>query len=593
MNQLKFVRSKSTTRSSPLKRIHQKLRQVQKPGKLNVSVGKSRQSSENKDALQISTPKDKVQKILHLLSIHQRNNKQSYLQTPERTQSFVPLSHERKLFNESIKLQDSTHGICSRNNIYQKQILNDQIINMQPKMEISTITEKIDAFQLKLLKINSSDQTTFDQQSPSNTIYGNTNISQFNYKKDILQSSYSINQHQNSDLKQQMLQKHQQQIITKNAPKSQAHSRQNSIKNQSKENFYNLASEEQVIKKKDSNNDYEEIILDIYPQFLKQCQKDAILKKTIVEQTEEEEHCPTKLSTKSPQQNAQLYSELLTDKSLVIVSPKVVKDMEMQTSFTQPKQKLQETVEKQSIQTQFDTVNASVQTKSKKKNLGLFQYQFQYLSPQNNNNHQDIDLLSLADFQSEILHRTQSEFDKDFNSGSKNKLQEIKNQKIRDFSIHPSIMDIKQQNQQQNDSRSFLLSQKSNLYLSKEQLLDPQDDNQPYYLQAEPKEINSNFYLKQLKSENLFQQNSLQNSVNQSKNKVEKGSSFSSTQCYKDHLNILLSQSQQQGNAKASQNNPYLNQSNSTKNKQKQSFRNTSVSNQKTKKRQNCINTKK
>lgn len=43
MNQLKFVRSKSTVRHSPLK--NQLLKKVSKPGKLNVSVGKSRQTS--------------------------------------------------------------------------------------------------------------------------------------------------------------------------------------------------------------------------------------------------------------------------------------------------------------------------------------------------------------------------------------------------------------------------------------------------------------------------------------------------------------------------------------------------------------------
>ncbi|CAD8085061.1 unnamed protein product [Paramecium sonneborni] len=590
MNQLKFIRSKSTTRSSPLKRIHQKLRQVQKPGKLNVSVGKNRQSSENKEPVHISTPKEKVQKILQLLSIHQRNIKKSYLETPERTQSFVPLSHERKLFNESIKLQDSAYGIYM-NNIYHRQTLNDKMINLQPKMEESTITEKLDAFQLKLLKMNSSDQTTFDQLSPSATLYGNAAISQFNYKKEILQQSYQFNQNHNTDLKQ----KKNQQILIQSNPQSKTHSRKNSIKTQTKENVNNLVSNDQVNKKNDSNSNYDEIILEIYPQFLKQCQQNAITKKTIVEQTEEEEHLPTKLSTKSPQQQkAQLYSELLTDKSLVIVSPKVVRDMEMQTSFTQPMKKSQETVGKQqTIQTQFDTVNASVQTKLKKKNLGLFQYQFSYLSPQNNNNRQDIDLLSLEDFQSEILHRTQSEFDKDFHHGGKNMLgQEVKSPKIKDFNFHPQIMQIKQQNQQQNDSRSFLLSQKSNLYLSKEQLLDPQDDNHPYYLQADPKEINSNFYLKQYQPENSSQQNSKQSSVNCSKNKIEKGSSFSSTQNYKDHLNILINQSQQQGNVKTSQNYPYLNQSNQQKNKQKYPIRTTSVSNKKTKKKQSCISTK-
>ncbi|CAK69526.1 unnamed protein product (macronuclear) [Paramecium tetraurelia] len=351
MNQLKFVRSKSTTRSSPLKRIHQKLRQVQKPGKLNVSVGKSRETSQNKEVIHVSTPKEKVEKLLQQLSIYQKNSKKSYLETPERTQSFVPLSHERNLFNESIKLQDSAYGFYN-NNIYHKNKQNNQVLNLQPKMEESTITEKLDAFQLKQQKRNSSDQTTFDQQSPSNTIYGNATISQFYYNKEILKQSYSINQQQNSDQKQQYFYK-QPQLPQKNGPQSQSHSRNNSFKNQSKENAYNATSQEQLIKKKnESKNDYDEIILEIYPQFLKQCQQNAITKKTIVEQTEEEEHLPTKLSTKSPQQ-VQLYSELLTDKSLVLVSPKVVKDMEMQTSFTQPMKISQDTSEKPTISTQF------------------------------------------------------------------------------------------------------------------------------------------------------------------------------------------------------------------------------------------------
>ncbi|CAD8077248.1 unnamed protein product [Paramecium primaurelia] len=586
MNQLKFVRSKSTTRSSPLKRIHSKLRQVQKPGKLNVSVGKSRQSSENKEAIHISTPKEKVQKLLQQLSIYQRNSKKSYLETPERTQSFIPLSHERNLFNESIKLQDSNYRIY-KNNMYQKNKQNDQVINLQPKIEESTITEKLDAFQLKQYKRNSSDQTTQDQQSPSNTIYANATISQFYYNKEILKQSYSINQLQSADKKQLYQQKHQQ-IIQKNTPQSQSHSRNNSIKNQSKEN---IISQEQIIKNKNnSKNDYDEIILEIYPQFLKQCQQNAITKKTIVEQTEEEEHFPTKLSTKSPQQ-VQLYSELQTDKSLVLISPKVVKDMEMQTSFTQPIKISQDSIEKPIISNQFDTVNASVQTKLKKKNLGLFQYQFSYMSPQNNNNHQDIDLLSLGDFQSEILHRTQSEFERDYNIQSKQKYKQ-EMQKIQDFYVNPQIIQTKQQTNQQNDSRSFLLSQKSNLFFSKEQLLDPQDDNHPYYLQAEPKEINSNFYLKQVNQDNLSQDHSKQKRTNISNYKLEKGSSFSSTQCYKDHLNILLSQSQQ-ANTKETQHQPYLNQKNSIKKKQNYPLRTTSFSNQKTKKKQNTLKNKK
>lgn len=43
MNQLKFIRSKSTAKHSPHGK--QLLKKVSKPGKLNVSVGKSRQSS--------------------------------------------------------------------------------------------------------------------------------------------------------------------------------------------------------------------------------------------------------------------------------------------------------------------------------------------------------------------------------------------------------------------------------------------------------------------------------------------------------------------------------------------------------------------
>ncbi|CAD8175297.1 unnamed protein product [Paramecium pentaurelia] len=585
MNQLKFIRSKSTTRPSPLKRIHQKLRQVQKPGKLNVSVGKSRQTSENKETLQMSTPKEKVQRILQLLSNHQKNNQGTYLETPERTQKAFPLSHERKLFNESMKLQDSAYGFYTHN-IYHQQTQNDQISNQLPQMEESTITEKIDAFQLKFLKMNSQDQITSDQQSPPAIVYGNTTISQFNQNKEILKQSFQINQQQNKDQKYYNSQQHQQ-FFSKNIPQSQYHSRKNSIKNQQKENLNGQISKESASA---TNTDYNEIILEIYPQFLKQYQQNANTKKMINEKNEQ--HCPTKLSTKSPQQ-VKMYSELLTDKSLVLISPKTVKDIEMQTSFTQPINKSQENVEKQSIQTQFDTVNASVQTKQKKKNLGLFQYQFSYLSPQNNKNRQDIDLLSLGDFQSEILHRTQSDFERDFHSGNKKK-QEMQISKIKDFNINPQTTQRKQQRQQQNDRRSFLMNQKSNVYLSREQLLDPQEDNHhhPYYLQAEPKEMNSNFYLQQVKPDFVSLENSKQSSANISSNKLEKGSSFLSTQCYKDHLNILLSQSQQ-GNVRASQHDPYLNQSSSTKNKQKYSLRTTSKSNQKTKKKQNCLNTKK
>ncbi|CAK69527.1 unnamed protein product (macronuclear) [Paramecium tetraurelia] len=168
----------------------------------------------------------------------------------------------------------------------------------------------------------------------------------------------------------------------------------------------------------------------------------------------------------------------------------------------------------------------------------------------------------------------------------------MSNAKIQDFSIHPQVTQTKQQTYQQNDSRSFLLSQKSNLFLSKEQLLDPQDDNHPYYLQAEPKEINSNFYLKQGNQENVSQEHSKQRRTNLSNHKLEKGSSFSSTQCYKDHLNILLSQSQQ-GNVRDSQHNPYLNQTNSIKKKQNYPLKTNSFSSQKTKKKQNILKTKK
>lgn len=60
MNQLKFVRSKSSARKNDLQYVH-------KPGKLDVSVGK------RSNNVHVSTPKEKVEKMLQLLKTHKTN----------------------------------------------------------------------------------------------------------------------------------------------------------------------------------------------------------------------------------------------------------------------------------------------------------------------------------------------------------------------------------------------------------------------------------------------------------------------------------------------------------------------------------------
>lgn len=59
MNQLKFVRSKSSSRKNELQYVH-------KPGKLDISVGKR---TSNK-IVHISTPKEKVENMLLLIKTH-------------------------------------------------------------------------------------------------------------------------------------------------------------------------------------------------------------------------------------------------------------------------------------------------------------------------------------------------------------------------------------------------------------------------------------------------------------------------------------------------------------------------------------------
>ncbi|CAD8201510.1 unnamed protein product [Paramecium pentaurelia] len=531
MSQLKFVRSKSTTRSNPLGRLKQQLKQIQKPGKLHVSVGRSRQSSQPNEELLISTPKNKMN--LKLLQLHQINENTVSVQGSAGWQSLLPLSHDARIINDSNKLSNSTQYNGNWGNIYNKQHYYTQTNYCSQKLDESSKTDKLDGFQVKSTKLNSSNQQSF-------SVWDANNTSKFNFNQYALKQSELINQQQNLDNDQYRLY-------------NSTHSN-NNIKQRNENEM------QEQIKNQQKNEKFESMILDIYHTSTNNKQSKT---QPIIELNEDEEFQGMKCSTQSSQkQIPKFYSEILTDRSLILKIPKRFKETEIQTNFTQTHQ-IDTNKYSKLNQSCKSTTNASVQTKSKKKNLGLFQYQLSYLSPKQNKNFLDTDLLSLDDFQSQIIYESQQE--------DQHKLQN-QYQKEIDF----------------NNNKSQILSQKSNLYLTKQLLLDPEEDSQPFYLQAEPKEINSNLYDKKSNNQKSISKEFTHNScTNISKGKIEKSTSFQSVNCYKDHLKILINQSSQ-NNCKIDQNQPYIVQ----ENKQKYPLR-SSQNNQNMKKQQRSKQTKK
>ncbi|CAD8204363.1 unnamed protein product [Paramecium octaurelia] len=533
MSQLKFVRSKSTSRSNPLRRLKQQLKQVQKPGKLYVSVGRSRQSSQPNEELPISTPRNKMD--LKLLQLHQINENTVPLQQSVGWQSLLPLSHDARIINDSNKPPNSTQYNGNWGNSDNKQHYYTQTNYCRSKQSESANTDKLYTYQVQSTKLNSSGQL-------SNSANDSNTTSKFNFNQIALKQSQKINQQLSSDTKQCRLY-------------SSTHSNTNT-------KFKNESDIYEQINHQQKNEKFESIILDIYPTSARMKQ---VKTKPIIEQNEDEELQGMKCSTQSSQKEIpKFYSEILCDRSLFLNVPKRFKDTEIQTNFTQTNN-IDMTKSYQLSQICKSTTNASVQTKTKKKNLGLFQYQLSYLSPKVDKNFLETDLLSLDDFQSQIVYESQPEI--------KNKM---KNQHFKEIDFN---------------NKSQVSIQKGNIYLSNQLLLDPEDDSQPFYLQAEPKEINSNLFDKKSNKQKSISKELPHNScTNLSKGKIEKSASFQSVNCYKDHLKILINQSSQ-NNCKIDQNQSYLVQDNKT-NKQRYPLR-TSQNNQSTKKQYKSKLTKK
>ncbi|CAD8122149.1 unnamed protein product [Paramecium sonneborni] len=517
MSQLKFVRSKSTIKSNPLGRLQQKLKQVQKPGKLHVSVGRSRQSSQNNEEFPISTPKHKLD--LKPFKLHQINENTVPLSKSDGWHSLLPLSHHTKLINDSNKLQNSSQSSLNYENIYNKQHYYTQTNYCSPKLSECTKYHKFDTFQFKSNKLNLS-----DQQSSSD--YFSNTTSKFNSNQFLLKSSQIINQQWNSDYEQSKL---------------------DSITNFNIHNKCfneNYISSHEQIKISSQNENRESNIQDIYSTISK---KNQVTTKPIIEQNEDDELLAQKCSTAASQRLVpKFYSEILTEKSLILNVPKMFKETEIQTSFTQNQQT--DLVESQKSKvTCKSSTNVSVQTKSKTKKLGLYQYHLSYLSPKVNKNFIEADLLSYDDFKSQIICSNQNNI--------QNKNEPYKLREEIDF-----------------NNRSQILGQQNNIYLTKELILDPQDDTQPFYLQAEPKEINPNLLDKNYNNKLNISKEFTQNSCTSiSKSKIDKCASFQSIKSYKDHLNILLNQTSQT-NCKNDQNQPYIVQQNKTNTTNKQKY---------------------
>ncbi|CAD8111658.1 unnamed protein product [Paramecium primaurelia] len=492
MSQLKFVRSKSTIRSTPLGKLQSKLKLVQKPGKLHVSVGRSRQSSQTNEDLLISNPKHQMD--LQVLQLHQINENTIPLQTSDIWQSIIlPLSHDARLINNSRKFSNSTQYNGNWANIYNQQHYQTQTTCCSPKLNENENINKFDVLQFKLNKLNSTDQKSIS--------ISQTNLnSKFNFNQFSIKQNKSINQVSNLQVEQQK--------------------QQTNINTQIKQN--QMSIDQQIQQKSEQFN------LDSN----KNC--NLINTKPIIELNE--------FSTKQSQrQIPKSFSEIMTERSIVLNVPKEQKDIEIQTSFSQNnKSEPPQTMHLFSK----STTNASVQTKSKNKNLGLFQYQLSYLSPKINRNFQESDLISLDDYQQQFMYGTQQEY--------KIKMKQINN------------ID---QNQQLIQS---ILRQQSNIDL------DSIEDSKYFNLQAEPKEININIIDKKYNNNNrsiskVVIQNNCQSIQ---KNKIDKGCSLQSSKSYKEHLNILTNYQNSQDQNQLfivqdkKQRYPLRNQSNIKKSKQ-------------------------
>ncbi|CAD8210855.1 unnamed protein product [Paramecium pentaurelia] len=481
MSQLKFVRSKSTIRSNPLGKLQSKLKLVQKPGKLHVSVGRSRQSSQTNEDLLISNPKHQMD--LQVLQLHQINENTIPLQTSDICQSIIlPLSHDARLINNSRKFSNSTQYNGNWANIYNQQHYQTQTTCCSPKLSENENIFKFDVLQFKSNKLNSTDQKSISISDTN--LNSKFNFNQFSIKQTIKQNK-SINQVSNLQVEQL---KQQTNINTK-------------IKQ-------NQMSIDQQIQQKS-----EQLNLDQNKTF------NLVNTKPIIELNENQLN---EFSTKQSQrQIPKSFSEIMTERSIVLNVPKEQKDIQIQTSFSQNnKYEPSQSVHLFSK----STTNASVQTKSKNKNLGLFQYQLSYLSPKINRNFQESDLISLDDYQQQFIYGTQQEY--------KNKMKQINN------------ID---QNQQLIQS---ILRQQSNIDL------DSIEDSKYFNLQAEPKEINMNIIDKKFNNNNKrsISKVVIQNNCSSiSKNKIDKGCSLQSSKSYKEHLNILTNQQNSQD-----QNQPFI-----------------------------------
>ncbi|CAK64925.1 unnamed protein product (macronuclear) [Paramecium tetraurelia] len=482
MSQLKFVRSKSTNRSNPLGKIQQKLKQVQKPGKLHVSVGRSRQSSQTREDLLISNPKLKTDQ--QVSQHHHINRNGVSLQASDAWQLKPPLSHDAGQINNSRKFSNSSQYNGNLGNIYSKQHYYTQTTCCTPKLSESENIFKFDTLQIKTNKLNSTDQKTM--------IVSDTNPnSTFNFNQFAPKQSRIINQ--DCNLEEELFRV------------------QSSVDINTKIKQNQVSNHEQI---KLNIEKIDQIILDRYPAFTK---KNLVNTKPIIEQNENEDLQAMKFSTKSSQrQIPKSFSEILTERSIVLNLPKEYKETDIQTSFSQ----YQESEPKQQGHARQveckSTTNASVQTKTKNRNLGLFQYQLSFFSPKVNRNFVESDLISLDDYQQQIIYGNQQE-------------NKTINQQLRDIDLNQYL-------------RSQILSQKNNnLTMNLDSIEDPQHFN----LQAEPKEINTNLV------DNKFNNNrsvSLgQNSCSSiSKSKIEKEGLFQSSKCYKDHLSLLTNQTSQE-----------------------------------------------
>ncbi|CAD8210196.1 unnamed protein product [Paramecium octaurelia] len=484
MSQLKFVRSKSTNRSNPLGKIQQKLKQVQKPGKLHVSVGRSRQSSQTREDLLISNPKLKTDQ--QVSQLRQINGNVVSLQTSDTWQLKPPLSHDPGQINNSRKFSNSSQYNGNWGNIYSKQHYYTQTTCCTPKLSESENTFKFDTLQIKTNKLNSADPKTI---TVSDT---NTN-SKFNFNQFALKQSRIINQ--DCNLEEELFRI------------------QSSVDINTKMKQNQVSNHEQI---KQNIEKIEQIILDRYPAFTK---KNLVNTKPIVEQNENEDLQAMKFSTKSTQrQIPKSFSEILTERSIVLNVPKEYKEIEIQTSFSQ-NQKSEPTQQGNIKHVECKTsTNASVQTKTKNRNLGLFQYQLSFFSPKINRNFVESDLISLDDYQQQIIYGTQQE-------------NKTINQQLRDIDLNQYL-------------RSQIMSQKSNNLTMN---FDSIEDSQHFNLQAEPKEINANLIDNKFSNNRSVSQGVFQNSCSSiSKSKIEKEGLFQSSKCYKDHLNLLTNQTSQE-----------------------------------------------